>query len=92
MDVSRVKHRCGKVEVLEVNRAEVRSFPRQDAVEKELEKFEGSCVGVNVAWVTDVIATNSDAGAIGIIFLWSNFTSHLCQTIALSQIKWVSYK
>ena len=37
-DVFWVGRRCIKVEVLEVNRAEACTFPRQDAVEQELDK------------------------------------------------------
>ncbi len=64
-DVFWVGHRCIKVEVLEVNRAEACTFPRQDAVEQELDKFKQCCVGADVAWVAYAIAPNSDAGAIG---------------------------
>jgi hypothetical protein len=35
-----VGHRCIKVEVLEFDRAEACTFPRQDAVEQELDKFK----------------------------------------------------
>ena len=34
------------------------------------------CVGAGVARVADAIAINSDAGAIGIIFLRTNLTNH----------------
>jgi hypothetical protein len=76
-DVFQVWNRCVDVEVLEVDRAEAHSFLVQDTVEKELNKFERSCVGANVvAWVADAVATNSGAGAIRIIFLQRNFTNH----------------
>ncbi len=39
-DVFWVGHRCIEVEVLEVDRAEACTFPRQDAVEQELDKFK----------------------------------------------------
>jgi hypothetical protein len=44
-DIFWVGHRCIKIEVLEVNRAEVCTFPRQDAVEQDLDKFKQCCVG-----------------------------------------------
>ncbi len=75
-DVFWVGHRCIKVEILEVDRAEACTFPRQDAVEQELDKFERCCVGANVAWVAYAIAPNSDAGAIRVIFLRAYFTNY----------------
>jgi hypothetical protein len=76
LDVFWVRHGCIKVEVLEVNRAEACTFPRQVAVEQELDKFKRCCVGANVAWVAYAIAPNSDAGAIGVIFLQAYFTNY----------------
>ena len=58
-DVFWVGHRCTKVEVLEVNRAEACTFPRQGTVEQELDKFKQCCVGAYVAWVAYVIAPNN---------------------------------
>ncbi len=76
LDLFWVGHRCIKVKVLEVDRAEVCTFPRQDAVKQELDKFEQCCVGANVAWVAYTIAPNSDAGVIGVIFLQAYFTNY----------------
>ncbi len=75
-DVFWVGHRCIKVEVLEVDRAEACTFPRQDAVEQELDKFKRCCIGANVAWVAYAIAPNSDAGMIGVVFLRAYFTNY----------------
>ena len=75
-DVFWVGHGRAKVEVLEVNRAEACTFSRQDAVEKELDQFKRCSVGANVAWETNSIATNGDAGAIRIIFIWRYFTDY----------------
>jgi hypothetical protein len=75
-DIFWVRHRCIKVEVLEVDRAEACTMPRQDAVEQELDKFELCYVGANVAWVAYSIAPNSDAGAIGVLFLRAYFTNY----------------
>ena len=71
-----VGHGCVEVEVLDVNQAEGCTFPRQDAVEKELDQFERCSVGTDVAWETNVIATNGDAGAISIIFIYMYFTDY----------------
>ncbi len=75
-DVFWVRHRCIKVEVLEVDRAEACTFPRQNAVEQELDKFKLCYVGADVAWVAYAIAPNSDAGAIGVVFLQVYFTNY----------------
>jgi hypothetical protein len=75
-------HRCIKVEVLEVDRAEACTFPRQDAVKQELDKFKQCCVGANVAWVAYAIAPNSNAGAIGVIFLRVYFTNTMVWKIS----------
>ncbi len=80
LDVFWVRHRWIKVEVLEVDRAEVCTFPRQDAVEQELDKFELCYVGADVSWVVYAIAPNSDAGAIGVLFLQVYFTN--CHGVA----------
>ncbi len=58
-DVFWVRHRCIEVEALEVDRSEACSFPRQDTVEQELDKFKQCCVGAYVAWVAYVIAPNN---------------------------------
>jgi hypothetical protein len=76
LDVFWVGHRCIKVEVLEINRAEACTFPRLAAVEQELDKFKQCCVGADVAWVAYAIAPNSDAGAIRVIFLLAYFTNY----------------
>ncbi len=76
LDLFWVGHRCIKVEILEVDRAGVCTFLRQDAVEQELDKFEQCCVGTDVAWVAYAIAPNSDAGAIGVVFLRVYFTNY----------------
>ncbi len=76
LDIFWVGHSCIKVEVLEVDRAEACTFPRQDAVEQELDMFKQCCVGADVAWVAYAIAPNSDAGAIGVIFLQVYITNY----------------
>ena len=75
-DIFWVGHRCIKVEILEVDRAEACTFPRQGTVEQELDKFKQCCVGANVARVAYAIAPNSDAGGIGVVFLQAYFTNY----------------
>jgi hypothetical protein len=67
-DIFRIGHWGIKVEVLEVNGAEARTFVREHTVEEHLEEFEGCGVGANIPWETDATATNSDAGMIRIVF------------------------
>jgi hypothetical protein len=73
VDVFRVWHWSIKVEVLEVNRAELCIWARKHAVEKNLDKFKGSGVGSHVAREADAIAADCYAGAIRIIFFWMHF-------------------
>ena len=47
-DICRVGHWRVKVEVLEVNGAEARSFAREHTIEQQLEEFKGRSVGANV--------------------------------------------
>jgi hypothetical protein len=49
---------------------------RQDTVEKKFDQFKRSRVGADVAREANAIATNSDAGAIWIIFIRTNLTYH----------------
>jgi hypothetical protein len=46
-DIFRVGHWRVKVEVLEVNGAEARSFARAHTIEQQLEEFKGCSVGAN---------------------------------------------
>jgi hypothetical protein len=57
-DIFRVGHWRVKVEVLEVNGAEARSFAREHTIEQQLEEFKGRSVGANVPWKADAIASD----------------------------------
>ena len=48
------------------------------AVEEEFDRFDGSRFGARVARVADAIATDGDACAVGISFLWAYFTHDSC--------------
>ncbi len=72
-DVLRVRHWGIKVEVLEVDGAEVRAFAREHTVEQQLEEFKGRGVGANIFRVTDAIASDVDAGTIRIVFIRPHF-------------------
>jgi hypothetical protein len=66
-DVFRVRHRSIEVEILEVGGAETCTWAKKHAVEKKLDKFEGSSVGSHVTREAGAIAANGHAGAIRII-------------------------
>jgi hypothetical protein len=71
-----VWHWTIKVEILEVNGAELCAWARKHAVDKKLGQFEGCSVGSHVTQEADAIAANCYAGAIRIIFFWPYFTYH----------------
>jgi hypothetical protein len=74
-DIFRVGHWHVKVEIFEVNGAEVRSFAREHTVEHQLEEFKGCSVGANVPRETDAIATDGDASTIRILFIRTHLTN-----------------
>jgi hypothetical protein len=80
-------HRSVKVEVLEINGAKPSAFPGEDTVEEEFDKFQGCGVGTNIARVANAVAADSDTGAIGVIFLWANFTDHHSMTDLFAFVK-----
>jgi hypothetical protein len=47
-------------------------FSGKDTVQDELDKFKQGCVGANVAWAANPVATDGDMGAIRVIFLRAN--------------------
>jgi hypothetical protein len=75
-DIFRVRHQSIKVEILEVDGAEMCAWARKHAVGKKLDKFEGRGVGSHVTREADAIAADGDGGAIRIILFWLHFTYH----------------
>ena len=76
VDILRIGHWGIKVEVLEVDGAELRAFAREDTVELQLEEFKGWGVGANISWVTNMTTSDGDVGTIRIVFIRSNFTHY----------------
>ncbi len=76
MDILRIGHWGIKVEVLEVDGAELRAFAREDTVEQQLEEFKGHGVGADISWVTNTTTFDGDAGTIKIVFIRSHFTHY----------------
>ena len=64
------------MEVANIKRSEFGSGAREDAVEDELGKFKGCCRGADVARKGDVISSNGDACAVGIVLLWAELANH----------------
>jgi hypothetical protein len=76
VDIFRIQHQSIEVEILKVNGAEMCTWAREHAVEKELDKFEGCSVGSHIIREADAIAANGDAGAIRIILFQLPFIYH----------------
>ncbi len=75
-DIFRVGHWSVKVEIFEVNGAEVRSFAREHTIEHQLEEFKGCSVGANVPRETDAIASDGDVRMIRIVFIRTHLTNN----------------
>jgi hypothetical protein len=75
-DIFRVGHWGIKVEVFEVDGAKMCTWAREQAVEKQLDKFKGCGVGSHITQEADGIATDGDGGVIGIILFRLRFTYH----------------
>jgi hypothetical protein len=69
-----VMHQSIKVEILEVDGAEMCTWARKHAVEKQLDNFKGCSAGSCVTREADAIAADGDAGAIRIIIFWPHLT------------------
>jgi hypothetical protein len=67
---------CVYVEGLKINGAKGCTFPQEYTVEKELEQFQGCCVGTHIPRVADAVATNGDLCAVRVVLFWSDFTKN----------------
>ena len=65
-----------EIEVGDVKCDELGIFSREDAIDDNLDKIQGRRSGTNVTRVSDVIASDGDAGAIGVGFLRADETDH----------------
>ena len=48
----------------------------EGAVSNQLDSFKGPCFGSTIAGVDDGVATNGDAGLVGICFCWTHLTDN----------------
>ena len=62
---------------------------REKTVDEEFHKFQGTCGSFNIVQVASAVPSNSDAGAIGVLFLWSEFANHFGVCIFLSSVNMV---
>ena len=86
-NIFRIRHGSIKIEVLEVNGAEVCTLPGEDTVEEEFDKFKRSSVSANVARIADSVASNGDTSSIRVILLWTDFTDHHGMTNLLALVE-----
>ena len=62
--------------------------PRENTVDEEFHKFQGIRGSANISRVENEVASNSDAGKIGILFMWSDFANHFSVCGMLSLFNW----
>ena len=61
-----------KVSCIKADKARITT--RQDTINHELDKVEGTCGRAYIAWITDVATSDGDAYTIGILFLRLDLT------------------
>ena len=76
IDVLRAVKWGSDVEVFTTKATKFGALSREDAVEKEIEIFQGFRVGPCVPRVADVIDSNCNSGVIGVFFLWAHLTDN----------------
>ena len=69
--------RCLGVENFNVEIEKLGTLTVKDTVEKKIDDFEGNALGSDVVSISDVLACNSDASAIGIRLLVAKITNNL---------------
>ena len=77
-----------EVEVGDIKRDELGVFLIEGAIYDKLDEIQGSSFGNNVTRVSDVIAADGDAGAIGVGFLRSDETDHFGVSDFFAPILW----
>ena len=65
-----------KITVFDVKNNEFGSAAQKDAIEEELDKFEGSCGCADVTREANAVATNGDAGAVGVGLVGLDFANN----------------
>ena len=77
--------RSSQVKVFYVKGNKLGASSRKNTVDKDFNKFQGTRGSAIIARVENEVASNSDADAIGSLFLWSDFTNHfgVCDYLSL---------
>ena len=88
IDVLRAVKWGSDVEVFTTKATKFGALSREDAVEKEIEKFQGCHAGTCVPGLEDVISYDCDLGAIGDFFLWDNLTDNGYVCNLLTSLLW----
>ena len=68
--------RSSEIEVFDIVTNKFCTWTRENAVDLELEGFEGACVGADVAGIDDTIATDGDSSAIFFFFVGLDFANY----------------
>jgi hypothetical protein len=63
-------------------------LPGKDTVEEELDKLKRGCVGADISRIAYAVATNGDAGAVGIVLFGTDFADHHGVTNFLVLVDW----
>ena len=75
-DIFKAVERGLEIEVRYIKCDELGVFLREEGIHEKLDEIPGSSFGTNVTWVADVIASDGDAGAIGVGFIRVDETDH----------------
>jgi hypothetical protein len=76
-DVFRVVETSSEIEVFDIVANKFGTWTRENAVDLDLEGFEGACVGADVAGIDDTIATDGDSSAIFFFFVGLDLANYL---------------
>jgi hypothetical protein len=63
-------------------------LPREDTVDKELDKLQQGGVGTYIPRIAGAIAANGDLGVVGVNLFRTNFTYHHGVTYSLPFVRW----
>ena len=64
------------------------SLTGKDTVEEELDKLERGCVGADIPRIAYAVATDGDAGVVGIVLFRTDLTDHHGVTNFLVLVGW----
>ena len=77
-----------KVEIGDVEGAELGALSGEDAVEHEFDKFKGGGFGSNITWVADVVARYGDSCAIRVVLLGPDLAYYIAVADFSEPVGW----